>query len=339
MFDYRFDNFIVGPCNALAREASIAVARGDQQHLNPLYLNADTGLGKTHLARAIAEAGRQHGRVVYISAEGFTNDFLSSIRNKQMEAFQQRYRSDCRLLVLEDVQFLKNKQATQLELFHTIHHLLDHGGRIVMTADRLPRDIEKLDLRLRSQMSAGLVAELEAPDGAVRREILRSKAAAGGVHLPEECRELIVETVAGSVRDLEGVLIQIVASASLLKRPIDPELTRAALHKLHPSLPPREIETIEIVEAVARFFKTRPEKLAGKSRRREVLWPRQLAMYLCRRYTEAPTSQIGRVLGREHTAVRNAIQTVERAMLENAPRRYQVEALCSRIDSLLETRR
>jgi chromosomal replication initiator protein len=331
--DYRFENFVVGPCNALAREASLAVARGSQERLNPLYLTADSGLGKTHLARAIADAARSRGRVLYTSAESFTNDFMNGIRNKRMEPFQRRYRGDYNVLVLEDVQFLRGKKATQLELFHTISQLIDRGGRVVLTADRLPRDIEKLDLRLCSQMSAGLVAELEMPDTLVRREILRAKAAAGGVKLPEDCRELLVETVRGSVRDLEGVLIQLVASASLLKRSIDLDLTRAALHKHTPTLPTREVEPHEIVETVAAFFKRPAEILAGKSRRREILWPRQLAMYLCQRYTDAPTSAIGRLLGREHTAVRNAIQTVERQMLEHAPRRYQVEALCRQIEA------
>jgi chromosomal replication initiator protein len=324
--DYRFENFVVGPCNALAREASLAVARGSQERLNPLYLTGSPGLGKTHLARAIADAARSRGRVLYASAESFTNDFMNGIRNKQMQPFQRRYRGNYNVLVLEDVQFLRGKKATQLELFHTINQLIDRGGRVVLTADRLPRDIEKLDLRLRSQMSAGLVAELETPDPLVRREILRAKAAAGGVNLPTDCCELLVETVHGSVRDLEGVLIQLVASASLLKRSIDLDLTRAALHKLTPTLPTREVEPHEVVETVAAFFKKPPEVLAGKSRRREILWPRQLAMYLCQRYTDAPTSAIGRLLGREHTAVRNAVQTV-------------VEALCRQIEAQRAERR
>lgn len=337
---YRFDNFVVGSSNALAREASLAVAQGSQQRLNPLYLTAERGLGKTHLARAIAESTKsQGGRVIYASAEEFTNDFMASIRSQRMEEFKRRYRASCRLLVVEDVQFLENKKATQLELFHTILHVIDSGGRVVLTADRFPRDITRLDARLQSQMSAGLVAELETPDADLRRAILREKAAAGGIRLPEDCRELIVESTDGSVRDLEGVLIQLVASASLLKRPIDLALTRQALHKLRPVLPPRGIEPIEIVELVAAFFKTRPEVLAGKSRRRDVLWPRQIAMVLCRRYTDAPTAAIGRLLGREHTAVRNAVEVVERTLLESAPKRYQVEALGAKIDSLIAERR
>src|SRR5262249_15185956 len=225
---YRFDNFVVGSCNALAREASLAVARSTQRALNPLVLAADPGNGKTHLARAILDEARRCGeaRAIYASAEAFTNDFTHSLQSRRADEFKRRFRHGCRLLVIEDVQFLDaRKKATQLELFHTLCHLLDVGARVVLTADRLPRDIEGLDPRLRSKLSSGLVAELEAPDAIVRRDILRQKAADGGVRLPDACRELIVESVRGSVRDLEGVLIQLVAMASLLKRPIDPDLT------------------------------------------------------------------------------------------------------------------
>lgn len=337
---YRFETFVVGPCNALAREASYAVARGGQRGLNPLFLSADAGLGKTHLARAITGAVREGGssRVVYASAETFTGQFMSAIRDRRMDEFKRRYR-EARVLVLEDLHFLKAKRATQLELFHTLSHLLDAGARVVLTGDRLPRDIEGLDPRLRSQLSAGLVAELEPPDALVRREILRQKAASGGVRLPDGCRELIVESVRGSVRDLEGVLIQLVASASLLKCPIDEELTRAALHKLEPDSAAQRLDPHDVLETVAAFFRKRPEALAGRSRRQDVLWPRQLAMYLCTRYTDAPQSAIAKLLGREHTAVRNAVLVVERTVLEHAPRRYQLEAISARIDALLAERR
>ena len=335
-FPYRFDNFVVGTCNALAREASLAVARRAQRALNPLVLTAAQGLGKTHLARAIVNEARQNGeaRAIYASAEAFTNDFTHSIQSRRADEFKRRFRHGCRLLVIEDVQFLDaRKRATQLELFHTICHLLDVGARVVLTADRLPRDIEGLDPRLRSKLSSGLVAELEAPDAIVRRDILRQKAADGGVRLPDPCRELIVESVRGSVRDLEGVLIQLVAMASLLKRPIDAELTLVALRKLAP-IPAarRALEIGDVVVAVAAYFKQPPDALAARSRRRDVLLPRQLAMYLGHRYTSASLSEIGAALGRDHSAAANAVRKIERRILEHAPLRYQVEALCARLD-------
>jgi chromosomal replication initiator protein len=334
---YRFDNFVVGDCNALAREASLAVAR-TTQHVNPLFLwSEEPGRGKTHLARAIVAEAQAAGsrRVLYASAETFTNDFMSCIRDKRMDRFKRRYREGCDLLVVEDVQFLERKKATQLELFHTMIHLLDVGAWVVMTGNRLPVELSGIDARLQSQMSAGLVAELEAPDATVRREILRRSAASGGVRLPEDCRELLVDRVRGNLRDLEGVLIQLVASASLLKRPIDMELTQNALRKVAPmTREEKQLEVAAVLDVVASFFKTRVEALAARSRRRDVLVPRQLAMYLCRRYTDASVADIARLFGREHPSVRNACKRVERRIMESAPARYQLEALCARLDKL-----
>jgi chromosomal replication initiator protein len=336
-FPYTFESFVVGPCNALAREAALAVARGEQETLSLLYLKSDIGLGKTHLARAIVSESRSTGRrrALYTSAESFTNEFTQSLRRKQMDRFKRRYRDSWDLLVIEDVPFLASKGATQLEMFHTITHLLDVGGRVVLTGSCLPRAIPGIDPRLCSQMTAGLVAELEKPTAQVRRKILRSKAAAGGVGLPEDCLDLLVERVQGNVRDLEGVLIQLVSTASLLKQPIDLALTEAALRKIadpHPRI--RRLDSRAVMETVAAFFRTTPEALVSRSRRRDVLVPRQLAMYLCGRFTDEPAAVIARCFGRNHTSVVNAEKVIARAVLERAPLRYQVEALSERLDQL-----
>jgi len=332
---YRFESFVVGPCNALAREASLAIARGGQPGLDALFLAGGSGLGKTHLARAVvaaAEGGSR--RALYVSAEAFTSEFQMALRGQGMPAFKRRFRGGCDLLVIEDVQFFDGKRATQLELFHTVQHLLDTGGRVVFTGDRAPAQIEALDPRLRSRMAAGLVAELEPPDAEVRRRILRAKAAAGGVRLPEECLELLVAELRGSVRDLEGALIQLVATASLLGRRIDRALAEAAVRKVRPALStePRPLEPEEVIAVAAAFFGTTPAALASRSRRRDVLRPRQLAMYLCRRYTDASLARIGRAFDRDHPAVSHAVATVERQILERAPLRYQVEALATRLE-------
>ena len=334
---HTFDSFVVGPCNALAREACFALAHDQQRGLNPLYLSSEPGLGKTHLARAVVHEARRCGsqRTIYDSAESFTNRFTNALRSKSMDRFKHRYREQCDLLVVEDLQFLNSKTSTQLEFFHTLTHLVDAGLRVTLTGDRLPRDIESLDARLRSQLTAGLVAEIEPPDATVRRNILRSKAAAGGVRVPDDCLDLLVEAVRGSVRDLEGALIQLVTTAALLKRSIDLELTRMALHKLAP-VPPRKphLEPETIIDVVAGFFGTNRAALASRSRRRDVLVPRQLAMYLCRRYTDHPLSRIARAFDRDHPAVSNAVKVVERKILERAPLRYQVEELSARLDRL-----
>ena len=366
---FSFESFVVGPCNALAREAALALARTRQRSLNLVYLGGDSGMGKTHLARATAAEARRFGlayagfpaagalpaagapratsglarrggpSVVYTSAEGFTSDFVSAMRNGQGEQFRRRYRGSIGLLVVEDIQLFSGRVKTQLELFHTLQHVLDAGGRVLLTGDRSPRELSGLDDRVRSQVGQGFVAELEPPDAVVRRHILRSKAAAGGVRLPDDCLDLLVDASHGSVRDIESMLIQVVTTSSLLGRSIDLDLTQDAIAlKASASsvLPARTVAVSEIVRIVAAFFGKRPEALASKSRRRDVLVPRQLAMYLAHRYTDASFAEIGRGLGRGHPSVRNAIERMERQVLENAPVRYQVEALSERIDSTLK---
>jgi chromosomal replication initiator protein len=332
---HSFDTFIVGRANALAREASLALAQGRQNGVSPLYLVGPPGNGKSHLAQAVITEARQNGieRGRHTSAESFTTELLSSIRSRQTNGFKRRFREQTDLLVVEDVQFFQGKAATQLELFHTLEHLRGVGARIVLTGDRLPRDIPKLDRRLSSQMSSGMVVEVELPDAELRRKLLIAKASAGGVRLPECCLDRLVDAVRGSVRDLEGALIQLVATASLLKRPIDLPLTEAALRKVaDPRSRSGAIGVDVVVQAVSEFFGVSLEELCSRSRKRSILVPRQLAMFLSRRYTDASLAEIGRALGRDHPAVRNAIQVVERAILERAPLRYQIEELASRIE-------
>jgi chromosomal replication initiator protein len=335
-----FETFVTGPSNALAREASLAVAQGRQPDLFPLYLVGESGIGKSHLARAVVSEARRGGRLrtVYASAERFTSDFTTAIRARQGGDFRRRYRAECDLLVVEDVQFLAGKQATQLELLHTVEHLRLAGARIVLTGDRLPRRIASLSPRLASQMAGGLVAEMELPDRVLRREILRDKASRGGIALPPDCLELLVDGVRGSVRDLEGALVQLVASASLLGRKIDRSLTELALRKLgEPAREPLGLDAV--LGCVGGFFGVTRAQLASRSRAERTKLPRQLAMYFCRRYTDASLSEIGRLFGRNHPAVANAIQRIERAILERAPVRYQVEELAARLEGRANERR
>ena len=338
VFPLTFRTFEVGSCNALAREAAFAIASQKNLSLNQLFLTSGSGLGKTHLARAVAlETKRLLGeRSRYVTAESFTNEFTHALRSGQMERFKRKYRNDCDLLVFEDIQFLAGKDATQLEFFHTVQHVLDCGGRVLLTGDRFPQELENLDRRVRSRIASGFVAELELPDETVRRNILRSKAARGGLRLPDDCLDILAGSVEGSVRELEGALIQLVTMASLLKRPIDLELTRQSMQGRapRPKAPEMRATPDDLIKVVASFFKTNPEALAAKTRRRDVMLPRQLAMYLCRRYTEASLAEIGKSFDRDHPSVANAIRKVERQVLENVRLRYQLESLIGRLDEL-----
>jgi chromosomal replication initiator protein len=332
---HTFASFVVGPGNALAREACVALAQGRQLAMSPLYLVAPDGQGKTHLAAAVVAEARENSsaRVVSASGEQFTNELLAAIRANRTAEFKARYRRDCDLLVLEDIQFVGGKRQTQLELLHTLESLAQRGARVLLTAERLPKEIPDLDPRLASRMASGLCAEIEAPDTELRRAILRTKAAAGGVRLPPGALERLV-SVPGSVRDLEAVLIQLVASASLLKRAIDLDLVESALRKMLPRLAAQGLDSERVVETVATAFQTTPTALASRTRRRDVLVPRQLAMYLCTRYTDASMQRIGQLFGRNHPSVANAVRAVERGLLERAPLRYKVEALIARLDTL-----
>jgi chromosomal replication initiation ATPase DnaA len=365
---YTFDRFVVGPCNALAREAALALAQRRQSSLNLVYLAGPSGMGKSHLARATAEEarrqlpdGREPGgvgedtwassqdgtgrtRVLLTTAEQFTSEFVSAVRNGRNEAWIRQYRGRIDLLVVEDIQHLSGRTKTQQELFHTLAHVLDAGGRVLLTGDQPPRELTDLDARLRALAGRGFVAELGKPDAVVRRHLFREKAAAAGVSLPAACLELLVEatdskSLGGSILELESLLIQVVMSASLAHRTIDADLVAEAIalkSGISAAAPPRRLSVTEIVRTVAGFFGLKAEALASRSRRRDVLIPRQLAMYLAHRYTDASFSEIGQALGRDHPSVKNAIQKIEAQTLANAALRYQVESLSERIDGLLD---
>lgn len=333
---YSFDSFVVGEGNALAREASWTVACGGSLPRNTLYLASGTGLGKTHLARAVVSKARARGcRAHYVHAERFTNELMEALRERRVDAFKQRYRRRCELLVVDDVPFLAGKPSTQDELFYTLENLCDEGSHVVLTGDQLPRELERFDPRLASRLACGLIADIEPPGLELRRAILRDKAARGGVRVPAECLEQIAEAVTGSVRELEAVLAQVVSIAAIMQQPIDGELTQGVLRKVLPATGPAQgLDPETVIEEVARFFGTTRAELAARSRRKQVMTPRKLAMYFCHLYTEASLTQIGSLFARSHPAVANAVASVERALLGSPQFRYKVEVLGNRLDQL-----
>jgi chromosomal replication initiator protein len=322
-----FERFVVGPGSALALEAARAVARGEAGRCNPLFLVGGTGSGKTHLCRAIF--GQVGSAALYRSSEEFTSEVTEALRAGQMPRIRQRYRRQANMLILEDVQFLAGKRATQAELFHTLDHLVAHGRTVVFSADRGPSELDELDPKLRSRMASGLVARIAPPESDTRRAILRERAARGGVRVPDECLELLAARELSSVRDLLGGLNQVVARASLLRAPITPELVAQALDAVE--MPGRARSLEEIVLETARAYGLEPEALRSRSRKQVVVRPRQIAMYLARRYTPASLADIGRAFGRDHTSVMYAIDVVERRIVERPQLRYELEALAARV--------
>ncbi|MFI5314327.1 MAG: chromosomal replication initiator protein DnaA [Myxococcota bacterium] len=325
--DHLFERFVADPGSALALEASRAVARGQGGRCNPLFLVGGTGSGKTHLCRAIY--GSVGSAALYRSSEEFTTEVTEALRAGQMPRIRQRYRRQANMLILEDVQFLAGKRATQVELFHTLDHLVSHGRTVVLSADRQPSELDELDPKLRSRMASGLVARIAPPESATRRAILRERAARGGVRVPDPCLDLLAERELASVRDLIAGLNQVVARASLLRAPITPELVAQALDAVDMPGRPRSLD--EIVAEVTRAYGLAPEALRSRSRKRVVTQPRQIAMYLARRYTVASLADIGRAFGRDHTSVMYAIDVVERRIVERPQLRYELEALAARV--------
>ncbi|HTO71806.1 MAG TPA: chromosomal replication initiator protein DnaA [Myxococcota bacterium] len=327
--DELFERFVAGPGSALALEASRAVARGDAGRCSPLFLVGGTGSGKTHLCRAISS--QLGSAALYRSSEEFTTEVTEALRAGQMPRIRQRYRRQANLLILEDVQFLVGKRATQIELFHTLDHLIAHGRGVVFSADRGPAELDELDPKLRSRMASGLVARIAPPEAATRRAILRERAARGGVRVPEACLERLADRELASVRDLIAGLNQVVARASLLRAPITPELVAQALDAVDMPGRPRTLD--EIRAEVARAFALEPDALRSRSRKQVFVRPRQLAMYLARRYTDASLADIGRAFARDHTSVMYAIDAVERRIVERPQVRYELEALAARISA------
>jgi chromosomal replication initiator protein len=322
-----FADFVVGPGNALAHEAAVAIAHGRVGRLSPFVVVGPTGVGKTHLCGSMRSS--LGGGVVYRSSEEFTSEVTQAIRSGEMERVRQRYRASANVLILEDIHFLEGRRATQLELFYTVDHLLASGKTVVVSSDRSPSELTGLDEGLRSRLCQGLVAFIRPPEFETRLRILRSKAAGGGVRVPEDCLDILARRPARSVRNLIAGLNQVVARASLLRRPVTQELVEEALHAVGFGDGGHTLG--EIIDLVCNAYGLTREELGGRSRTHRIVRPRQIAMYLCRRYSDASLKEIGRQLSRDHTSVMYSIEAVEKRVLERPQLRYELEALAARI--------
>ena len=318
--DYHFDRFVVGPSNELAYAAFQAAARRPAALYNPLFLYGPTGLGKTHLLFALGQAIREENpsaRIVYLSAEEFTNQVVSHIRTRNMDAFRETYRNQCDVLLIDDVHVLEGKERTQEEFFHTFNALHQMRKQIVLTSDRNPEEMGGLEARLRSRFQWGLMCDIQVPALETRVAILQSKAERDGIRLPQDVAFFIAETISQNVRQLEGALVRLSAYASLRKEAIT---TRFAQSVLGNGMRPKEAApTIEkIIEMVAQQYGIDVSELTGKRRLRRFAHPRSLAMYLCRKYTQASFPMIGESFGgKDHSTVVAACKKVEKGHQEN----------------------
>lgn len=312
--EYTFKAFVVGPTNEVAYRAARAVTSGTGRRFNPLFLWGGVGLGKTHLTSAIAhEALAQQDplRVGYLSAESFTNNLISSIRNDQMVAFRDRFR-DLDVFILDDIEFLAGKERTQEELFHTFNTLYTAGKQVVLTSDKPPSVINGLERRLRSRFEGGLIVDIQPPTREMRLAILRSKAEVQGVEIPDDVAALIVDRSGTSVRELEGALTRVLAWTSLRKAPLDAATVIQVLAPIaRVPAPPVSLEAI--LDGVSRHFGVTIAELKSHQRARALAMPRQVAMYLSRTMAAASFPTIANKFGgRDHSTVIYAVRTVER---------------------------
>ena len=330
---YTFSTFIRGSSNNLAAAAAMAVAESPAKAYNPLFLYGGVGLGKTHLMQAIGHEvlrTRKRARVVYVSSERFTNELIDSIGEAKMNRFRSIYRN-VDVLLIDDIQFLANKERTQEEFFHTFNELHGANKQIVMTSDRPPRQIPTLEDRLRSRFEWGMIADVQLPDFETRVAILKKKAEQSKAFVPNPVLNLIAEKICSNIRELEGALTRVLAHASLQKKSITMELSQEALAGIMPEAGTQGIDIRRIQEIVCEYFSMTAKDLLGSRRDQRIVRPRQVAMYLCKELTGASYPEIGTQFGgKDHTTVIHACRKVE-ANLEDHYIRTSLENIQARL--------
>jgi chromosomal replication initiator protein len=323
---YTFDSFVVGPSNRLAHAAALAVSDTPAAAYNPLFLYGGVGLGKTHLLHAIGHScERKNLQVLYVSSEQFTNDLINAIRTHNTEDFRLKYRSTD-ILLIDDIQFIAGKESTQEEFFHTFNTLHAANKQIVLTSDRAPKAIPTLEERLRSRFEWGLLADIQAPDLETRIAILQAKAESQPISVPEELLTMIAQRVVSNIRELEGALNKLVAHSTLTRVPPNEEQLEETLQDIIEV--PKTLSVEETIKAVAAFYHVSEKDLCGRRRNREIVRPRQIAMYLARTETQASLPEIGTAIGgRDHTTVLYGVEKIEGQMEEDATLRREIMAI------------
>jgi chromosomal replication initiator protein len=333
---YTFETFVIGNSNRFAHAASLAVAEVPAKVYNPFFIYGGVGLGKTHLMHAIGHRIRQNYpnmKIVYISSEKFTNELINSIRDGNPQSFRDKYRN-VDVLLVDDIQFLSKKEHTQEEFFHTFNTLHDASKQIIISSDRPPKEIPTLEDRLRSRFEWGLITDIQPPDLETRIAILRKKAMSENLNVPNDVMVYISNRIDNNIRELEGALIRVMAYASLTKQPIDINLATEALKDLFPNGRPKQISMELIQEVVASFFKVKIDDLLAKKRTRNIAYPRQIAMYLCRELTDTSLPRIGEMFGgRDHTTVIHAHEKISRERQEDSKLSNTLKELIKRIEN------
>jgi len=333
---YVFDTFVIGTGNRFAHAASLAVAEAPAKAYNPLFIYGGVGLGKTHLMHAIGHYVIEHNqqmKVLYISSENFTNEFINSIRDNKTIEFRNKYRN-IDVLLIDDIQFLAGKEQTQEEFFHTFNALHEANKQIIISSDRPPKEIPTLEDRLRSRFEWGLITDIQPPDLETRIAILRKKAKAENLDIPNEVMIYIAKQIDTNIRELEGALIRVVAYSSLINNDINEELAAAALKDIIPASKPKVITVHEIQKIVAEHFNLKLEDFKAKKRTKSVAFPRQIAMYLARELTDFSLPKIGEEFGgRDHSTVIHAYNKISNQINTDATLKQTINNLTEKIQN------
>ncbi len=327
---YIFDRYIVGSSNRMAYAAGRSVAENPGNSYNPLFIYGGVGLGKTHLLHAIGHEAlrlRPYLKVLYVSSEKFTNELISGIREQRMDEFRSRYRN-IDLLMIDDIQFIANKEQTQEEFFHTFNTLVEANKQVVISSDRSPKSMLVLSDRLRSRFEGGLISDISLPDYEMRLAILQAKAQYQPIPIPADVMEFIAHKVPSNIRELEGALIRVVAFGFLNKLPMTAEVASQALNDSLLNSRKKLVTKERIVEAVANFFNVEIKELQGRSRSADIVLPRQVAMYIIREQTDHSLVEVGQSLGgRDHTTVMHGLEKIEQAIETNMQLRQQINTI------------
>ena len=325
-----YDTYVVGSSNQLAHAASLAVADHPGRQFNPLFVYGGVGLGKTHLLHAVGHKALEINpdlTIMYVTSETFTNDVIKAIRSQRMEEFRARYRL-IDILMIDDIQFIAGKESTQEEFFHTFNALYQNGKHVIITSDKPPRAISALEDRMRSRFEGGLIADVQSPDYEMRTAILRQKAEEFGINLPDDVIEYVANKDQTNTRELEGTLNKILMMAQLYKRPLNMQLAMEALTDSSIARRKASTTSMDVIDAVLRYYKVSEKDLIGRQRNRDIVAPRQVAMYLIRQETDGSLVDIGRALGgRDHTTVLHGIEKIERSLETDVQLRSQIMAI------------
>jgi chromosomal replication initiator protein len=332
--DFTFDLFVVGGSNDFAYSASLSMASQKKSLQNSLFLLSKTGMGKSHLSQAIGNyilSESPSERVYYMTAEDFSNEMVHAYRNDAINAFKGKYRNQCDVLLLEDVHHLSGKERTQIELALTLDTLFESNKKIIFSSCYLPADIPKLNDKLRSRLSCSLISSIEPPDFKTRVRILQKKAKFNRCNIPEDIIQYLAGELTEDVRQLESGLIGVTAKSSLLGMPVDLGLAESVVKNIVRSR--KDITIDAIKKLVCKYYSISIKEIVSSSRKQSIVRPRQIAIYLSRRYTDAPLQAIGKSFNRYHATALHSINAVEKVLKENGPVQKQVELLCQKLES------